>query len=370
MSTRAVASRPLRIVFDTPPWFAYPTAGGASTKLAKLSEYLQRAGHDVDLFNKWSATATNADVYHYFSSSAAALSDIRFAKSQDLRVVVEPIYWVTVRYLLELPDLPLTRRARGVLHLALKAAAPGLLPQRRMLRLADLLIANSSAEADLLHRHFNVPASDIHVAFNAADRSFLHSDPWPFTDRFGLTDFVLCVGNIEPRKNQARLARAARQLGIPLVLIGNVLPHQGSYGAQVRAELAEGSLLLEGIQHEDPLLRSAYAAARVFALPSFAETPGKAALEAALAGTPVVVTKRGSAPDYFGDLAVYVDPNRVSSIRNGIVSGHQRRCRYVDAARAHILNNFTWETAAAQRVDAYWTVLRRDDACSERRAAT
>ena len=36
--------------------------------------------------------------------------------------------------------------------------------------------------------------------------------------------------------------------------------------------------------HDDPLLASAYAAARVFALPSWFETPGLAALEAALAG--------------------------------------------------------------------------------------
>ncbi len=41
---------------------------------------------------------------------------------------------------------------------------------------------------------------------------------------------------------------------------------------------SSGSMRLD---HDDPLLASAYAAARVFALPSWFETPGLAALEAA-----------------------------------------------------------------------------------------
>lgn len=359
MSSAGPAVSPLRVILDTVPWFAYPGAGGATTKLNKLHEYLRLAGHEVEFFDKWSPKARGGDVYHYFSSVPAGINDIRFAKAQDLAVVIEPIYWVTLRYLVELPCLPVTRRVRGIVHLGLKAAAPGLLRQTRMLRLADLLLPNSATEADLLRRHFGVPARNIYVAHNAADRSFLHADPSLFTEQFGLRDFVLSVGNIEPRKNQARLARAARQLGVPLVLIGNVLPHQSAYGAQVRAELAEGSLLLEDIQHEDALLRSAYAAARVFALPSFAETPGKAALEAALAGTPVVVTKRGSASDYFGDLAEYVEPNRLKSIQKGIERAYVDRLGLGGAACSHVATKFTWETAAEERVDAYRTVLRR-----------
>ena len=49
-------------------------------------------------------------------------------------------------------------------------------------------------------------------------------------------------------------------------------------------------------------LASAYAAARVFALPSWFETPGLAALEAGLAGCAVAITPYGSTRDYFGDL--------------------------------------------------------------------
>ena len=50
------------------------------------------------------------------------------------------------------------------------------------------------------------------------------------------------------------------------------------------ARAATASSWLGRLDHHDPLLASAYAAARVFALPSWFETPGLAALEAALAG--------------------------------------------------------------------------------------
>jgi hypothetical protein len=43
--------------------------------------------------------------------------------------------------------------------------------------------------------------------------------------------------------------------------------------------------------------------------------PSIAALEAALAGCTVVITNRGSTREYFGDRALYCDPQNVASIR-------------------------------------------------------
>ena len=58
------------------------------------------------------------------------------------------------------------------------------------------------------------------------------------------------------------------------------------------------------LDHDDPLLASVYAAARVFALPSWFETPGLAAARRLrLAGVrPVAITPYGSTREYFGGL--------------------------------------------------------------------
>src|SRR4051795_3125182 len=72
-------------------------------------------------------------------------------------------------------------------------------------------------------------------------------------------------------------------------------------------------------EHEDPILASAYASARVFALPSWFETPGLAALEAALAGCAVVVTPFGCTREYFGDWVLYARPDRPRAIARALV---------------------------------------------------
>ncbi len=123
------------------------------------------------------------------------------------------------------------------------------------------------------------------------------ASPEEFLRRFGTFPFVLSVGRIEPRKNTLGLirggpaARAAAGGG-------------GRSAAGVRAlrggvpagPAGDRTIWLGRLDHDDPLLASAYAAARVFALPSWFETPGLAALEAALAGCAVV------------DHAIWVDP--------------------------------------------------------------
>ena len=89
----------------------------------------------------------------------------------------------------------------------------------------------------------------------------------------------------------------------------------GNAGARV----ATASSWLGRLDHHDPLLASAYAAARVFALPSWFETPGLAALEAGLAGCSIAITPYGSTRDYFGDLVEYARPDRVAEIRRAVV---------------------------------------------------
>lgn len=58
--------------------------------------------------------------------------------------------------------------------------------------------------------------------------------------------------------------------------------------------------------------------ARVFALPSWFETPGLAALEAAALETPVVITSRGSTRDYFAESAIYCDPAKPLTVQSAI----------------------------------------------------
>jgi glycosyltransferase involved in cell wall biosynthesis len=104
------------------------------------------------------------------------------------------------------------------------------------------------------------------------------------------------------------------------------------------------------------LLASAYAAARVFALPSWFETPGLAALEAALAGTAVVITPLGCTREYFGDMVEYARPDRISEISSAL--GHAWDDGARPALREWIGSRFLWTNVARRTAEAYDQVAR------------
>jgi glycosyltransferase involved in cell wall biosynthesis len=111
------------------------------------------------------------------------------------------------------------------------------------------------------------------------------------------------------------------------------------------------------MQHEDPALASAFAACAVFALPSTLETPGLAALEAAACGATVVVTSEGSAREYFGDHAYYVDHRNSLNIRANIERALARKAD--PQLRRRVTSKFSWFSVTAGLVDVYRAALSR-----------
>ena len=72
------------------------------------------------------------------------------------------------------------------------------------------------------------------------------------------------------------------------------------------------------IEHE--LLRHAFAAAAVHALPSWYETTGLSTLEALAAGRPVVVSGGPCVEEYFAGCARFCNPGSIRSIRRRLNS--------------------------------------------------
>jgi glycosyltransferase involved in cell wall biosynthesis len=113
--------------------------------------------------------------------------------------------------------------------------------------------------------------------------------------------------------------------------------------------------MLDNISHESDLLASAYAACDVFVLPSLYETPGIAALEAALAGAKIVITGIGGTKEYFGQYAEYVEPTSVELIHHGITTALNKVSN--NALREHVRREFLWERVAEKTVQVYRKVV-------------
>ncbi|MBF0254774.1 MAG: glycosyltransferase [Candidatus Omnitrophica bacterium] len=168
--------------------------------------------------------------------------------------------------------------------------------------------------------------------------------------------FLLTVGRLEPRKNQLNLIRAVRDAGFPkLIVVGNPVAGFEAYAARCRAEAGEDVVFLPGIDHESPLLASAYHGCDAYALPGWFETPGLVALEAALAGTALAVTEVGSTREYFGSHAAYFDPSSPASMRRALQEALRRGPS--TALRQEAARRYTWEAVALQTLEDYKSVL-------------
>jgi glycosyltransferase involved in cell wall biosynthesis len=223
--------------------------------------------------------------------------------------------------------------------------------RRALLETADVVLPNSEAEARQLVDLFAIDARRIRVVPNGVQSTFTHASPNLFRAERGAGDFVLYVGRIEPRKNVLGLVKAIAATGLPLVVIGAPPPGCEPYVEACHRAAPPMTQWLPAIDHEDPLLGSAYAAARVFALPSWFETPGLAALEAALAGCAVVITPYGCTREYFGERVSYTRPDRPAEIARAVIRAWENGPDPMLAS--HVGSRYLWSDVAQRTAEIY-----------------
>lgn len=326
----------MKILFNTYP-IAFDTPGGGEIQLLKTKAALGRIGHDVMLFDPWVPQLREADVVHYFSVYGGSSVFCDFVKAKKKPLAISSVLY---------PHKQIDQYPMAEI--------------RHLLRICDIVLPNSRAEAELLADVCDVPIEKFHPVYNGVDEIFL-SDPdfdgALFCEHFNVHDpFLLSVGNIEQRKNQVALARALASTDYMLVLLGHI--RDQTYFEEM-IKVSNGRIRYLGhVPNDSPLLRSAYLACDAFLLPSLLETPGLAALEAAAMGAKVVVTSVGSTREYFGDLVQYIDPEDESTFVPAIDSAVEEK--QTTHLKSHVRAQFTWRNAAMQTSSAYQKLLTQD----------
>lgn len=233
-----------------------------------------------------------------------------------------------------------------------------------LVEMADHVICLSEFERNAL-RAIGADMSASSVVLNPVEASlYAKPDPTLFQQAFGVSDYVLCVGRLEARKNQITLLHAMRESNIPVVLVGHAADPQ--YEKLLRSVAGPNVIFAGRIGSNSAMLGSAYAGARLTCQPSWSEGAPLVALEAAAAGCNMILSDRSSEQEYFGARARYVDPANPEQMLATILEAYESP--FDDAQREELHHwtseNFNWErhiegTAAAYERAAAEVSARR-----------
>ncbi len=227
-------------------------------------------------------------------------------------------------------------------------------------RQADELITVSKSTADDVAKFYNRTAS-VHVVRHGVDKQkFRPPSPeekersWEqLTNKYPRLKkpYLVYVGQLQPRKNLARLIRAFEKISEKnrnqrLVLGGGHGWLKQPIIKAVKNSPAADNILLPGIIL-DELLPALYWHAEVFVLPSLYEGFGLPILEAFACGCPVVTSNVSSLPEVAGDAAVLVDPSNTSGLAEGISEALNNK-EMLAARGLRRAKQFDWNSTARQ----------------------
>lgn len=227
-------------------------------------------------------------------------------------------------------------------------------------RNSTAIIAVSRQTANDIVRYFSVPPEKIHVVYQSCDPRFAGkvSDDFQqqIRNKYRLpSEYILCVGTIEERKNQLRVLEAlhSANIQIPLVLVGK----EKAYGLKLRKYIAANKMrhiiFLNELDNED--LPAIYQGALLFVYPSLIEGFGIPILEALFSGVPVITSEGGCFTEAGGPDSLYINPRSTDQLAEAIASllkDPAKRQKMVDAGKVYA-RNFAPETVASRLMEVY-----------------
>lgn len=348
-------------------------SGGDSVQLLQTKRCLESLGVAVDISTELEPDLRGYDLVHLFNLTRVQEScfQARNAMKQDKPIVLSTIYWPfdefasagghgIVGFLGKHLSTDSFERLKAVAKYFVRGersrASRYLIThsftdmQRETVELSDLCLPNSETEMRRLIESLRCHERPYVVVPNAVDLDAAAEASSMDKDEAIEYDLV-CVGRIEPRKNQLALLKAIAGTSLTLALIGKCAPGQRNYFEAVRREssLNPNVRYIESIPNRE--IYKLYRKCRVSVQPSWFETPGLASLEAAAMGCAVVVSTGGTTRDYFGNDAFYCDASNSASISSAIKSaistGPSKKLE------DRVKSDFTWTRAAEKTLLGY-----------------
>jgi len=318
-------------------------SNGVRSQAIGQTEALRRLGHEVIPLDPWNLTSiADLDVVHFFQGGCA-------------HYLIEHKHPHPIRMLTFAPQIDSNEPMwRYRIAASMGRIIPKVFTIPRLFqdqaRACNAVMARSTHDRERLVHGLGIHPSKVEIVLNGIDPP-PEADPRVAREKFDLpAEYALHVSRwATHNKNVVKLCEAVGPTGLPLYLAGPSSP--GPILDRIRA-LAKQYPNIRPLDFlERPVLQSLYAGCKVFCLPSIHEGTGLVALEAAVYGAEIVITKHGGPPDYFLKWGHYCDPHDESSIRDAFLKAWQQPRR--SELRDHVLKNLTWD-CSARSLAAAW----------------
>ena len=232
-------------------------------------------------------------------------------------------------------------------------------------RAARVITISEYSRREIITR-YQLPPERVSVTYLAAAEDYRpvreRSTLAALRARYGLAEhYVLALGNLQPRKNLARLVdayvelrRAGQLAGVQLVLAGKAQWRESELFTAVRQSGLEGDILFPGYV-ADADLPALYSGALAFVYPSLYEGFGLPPLEAMACGTPVICSNAASLPEVVGAAALTVDPSCVEELAAALVAVADQPALRAELREKGLRRaaGFSWRRCAEETLAVY-----------------
>lgn len=248
--------------------------------------------------------------------------------------------------------------------------------EQQVVDVADMLIANTEAEAADLRELYGAPEDAVSVVHPGVDLDvFTPGESTAARRRLGLPldrPVVVFVGRLQPLKAPDLLLRAVAAMpdqgaAPPVVVVCGGPSGNGDAMPESLRALAEAGGIADRTLFWPPLAKpdlvDLFRAADVVAVPSYSESFGLVAVEAQACGAPVIAAAVGGlrtavADGESGVLVASHDPQVWAVELHGLLGEPRRLAHLARGARPHA-ERFSWQATTAETLRAYRSATAR-----------